>query len=47
MVLQAQGKLEEAKGWYVDLKKLVKAVGEANTTVIMAEKKLQELDKSM
>jgi tetratricopeptide (TPR) repeat protein len=46
MVLQAQGKLEEAKGWYVDLEKLVKAVGEANATVIMAKKKLQELDKS-
>jgi tetratricopeptide (TPR) repeat protein len=44
MVLQAQGKLEEAKGWYVDLEKLVTAVGETNTTVVMVKKKLKELD---
>ncbi|KAF2094355.1 TPR-like protein [Rhizodiscina lignyota] len=45
MVLQAQGRPEEARGWYVDLDKLIKAVGEGNVTVIRVKEKQEELDK--
>jgi len=47
MVYQAQGKLEEARKQYVDLAKLVEAVGEANLTVIMVREKESKLQPSI
>jgi hypothetical protein len=45
MVLQAQGKLEGVRAWYVDLDKLKEAVGESNMTVMMMRQKLKELER--
>ena len=46
MVLQAQGKLGEAREWYTDLEKLAQVVGEGNSTVVMVREKLARLKAS-